>query len=316
MALTLADHALQGTDLFEQGVVKRFTETSDLMKVLPFRKISGDTYKYRVEEVAPGVSWRRVNEAYPESTGVVAPRVEELKLIGGDVFIDNFILRTQRRGGDAFDEQQHQYDMKSRSLAREFERAFFEGDDLVDPDEMVGLRRRLVGNQVILAGAGGATLTLAMIDSLIDAVAADVGEIHLWMNKALRRKMTNLVNAIGGSVVVNYSSISDTGRQIQRYNGIPIHVVEDSWDVSTILGFDEDPGDGTQDTSSIYATAFSEDMGVHAIYNGDGPTVDVQVVGETLLSAAPGQVGRIEFYPGMAIKHPRAAARLRGVTNS
>ncbi len=316
MALTLADHALQSTDPFEKGVVKRFMETSDLMRYAPFKKISGDIYRYRQEDVLPGVSWRRVNEPYPESTGLISPRAESLMILGGDIFVDNFILRTQRQGGDAFDEVAHQYDMKSRAVARAFEEAAFEGDDLVDPDMMPGLRRRLTGNQVILAGSGGATLTLAMIDTLIDAVSTEAGQVHLFMNKTLRRKMTNLVNAIGGSVVVNYGNISEVGRQVQRYNGIPIHVVEDGWDATTFLGFDEDPGDGTQDTASIYAVAFGEDMGVHFIYNGDGPTVEVRRVGETLLSAAPGIVGRIEAYYGMVIKHPRAAARLRGINNA
>jgi hypothetical protein len=316
MALTLGDHAFQGTDLFEQGVVKRFQQTSALMKVLPFRKINGDTYKYRVEEVSPGVSWRSVNEAYPESTGVIAPRIEELKLVGGDVFIDNFIKRTQNTGGDAIDHRATQYDMKARALAREFERAFFEGDPLIDPDEMMGLRARLTGGQVISAGTNGAALTLAMLDSLIDAVSMDVGSLHLFMNKTVRRKITNLVNAIGGSVVINYGTIDGAaGKVATQYNGIPINVVEDQWDFSTILGYDEQTGSSAV-TASIFAVAFGEEMGVHGIYNGNGPTVDVYDVGETLLATAPGQVGRIEFYPGMCIKHPKAAARLRGITNA
>ncbi len=314
MAVTLADYAMQSSDPYEKGVVKRFTQTSDFLKVVPFEQISGSTYTYRIEEVAPGVSWRDVNEPYPESTGVIAPRTESLMILGGDVFVDNFIRRTQRKSGDSFDVEAQQYDMKARSLAREVERAAFEGDPLVDPSEMMGLRARLTGSQVISAGTNGATLTLAMLDSLIDAVGMDLGPLHLWMNKTNRRKITNLMNAAGSSVVINYS-MEERGKindLIPAYQGIPIHVVEDSFDFSTLLGFDEIQGSSSI-ASSIYVTAMSKDMGVHMLYNGDGPTVDVKVVGQTLLSAAPGQVGRIEFYPGMAIKHPRAAARLRGV---
>ncbi len=314
MAVTMGDYAMSSSDPYEKAVVKRFIQTSDWLEVVPFKKISGSTLTYRVEEVAPGVSWRDVNEPYPESTGVIAPRTEQLMIVGGDVFIDAFIKRTQRTGGDAFDIEGQQYDMKARALAREVERAALEGDPLVDPSEMMGLRARLTGGQVISAGTNGATLTLAMLDSLIDAVSGDLGPIHLWMNKTNRRKVTNLVNAIGGSVNVTYTGggRGDINKMVASYQGIPIHVVEDSYDFSTILGFDETTGSSSI-TSSIYATALSEDMGVHMIYNGDGPMVDVRRVGETLLSAAPGQVGRIEFYPGMVIKHPKAAGRLRGV---
>jgi hypothetical protein len=315
MALTLADHALQGTDLMEQGVVKRFETTSPLMKYLPFKKIRGDTYKYRQEEVMPGVSWRRVNEAYPESTGVIAPRIESLSLLGGDIFIDNFIRRTEMTGGDSISHKAIQYDMKARSLAREFERAFFEGDPLVDPDEMMGLRARLTGSQVISAGTNGATLTLAMLDSLVDAVSMDLGQVHIFTNKTLKRKITNLVNAVSGAQHINYTSQNDFGKMITSYNGIPIHAVEDMWDFSTIRDFDETTGSSAV-TASIYAVVFGEEMGVTGLYNGDGPTVDVYDVGETLLASAPGHVGRIEFFPGMAIKHPKAAGRLRGLTNS
>lgn len=315
MALTLADHAMQSSDKYEQGVVKRFTQTSDWLKLVPFKKINGDVYKYRQEEVAPGVSWRDVNEPFPESTGVIAPRTETLQIVGGDVFIDDYILDTQASGDDAINEKAQQYDMKARSMAREIERAAFEGDPLVDPSEMMGLRARLVGSQVISAGTNGAQLTTAMLDSLIDAVSGDLGPIHLWMSKAMRRKITNLVNAAGGSVVLNYSD-NERGKvnaMIPEYQGIPIHAVEDSWDFSTILAFDETTGSSAI-TASIYATALSDTMGVHMIFNGpNGKTASVKDVGETLLSAAPGMVGRIQGYYGEVVKHPKAAARLRGI---
>lgn len=314
MAGTLADLMVASSDPFEQGVIKRFRLTSDLIDLLPWKTIPTNTYKYRVEEVLPGVSWRNVNEAYPESTGLIAPRIEQTMILGGDVFLDNALLRNERKGGDAIGYQASQYDMKARALARELERSILEGDDLVDPSEMMGLRRRLTGSQVILAGAGGATLTLTMVDSLLDAVDMSLGNVHLFMSKTDRRKMTNLVNAIGGSVNITYRSLNDTGKVIEAYYGVPIHVVEDGWDASTLLGKDEDPGDGTADTSSMYAVAFGDEMGVCGLLSGgDGnPLVDVREVGETT-SGPPGIMGRIEAYPGLMIRTPRAAARLRGI---
>jgi hypothetical protein len=316
MAATLADLMVASSDPYEKAVVERFRLTSDLIDLMPWKRVPGLTYRYRVEEVAPGVSWRDVNEAYPESTGVIAPRNENIMILGGDVFIDNALLKNERRGGDAYNFQASQYDMKARSLARELERAILEGDDLVDPSEMMGLRRRLTGSQVILAGAGGATLTLTMIDNLLDAVDMSLGNVHLFMSKADRRTLTDRVNAIGTSVMITYTSANEATKRIDSYYGVPIHVVEDGWDASTLLGKDEDPGDGTQDTSSIYAVAFGDEMGVCGLIGnteGEGsPLVEVSEVGETT-SGPPGIMGRIETYPGLMMKHPRAAARLRGV---
>jgi hypothetical protein len=42
--------------------------------------------------------------------------------------------------------------------------------------------------------------------------------------------------------------------------------------------------------------------------------VEVTDFGE--IQSAPRHLGRIEFYAGMAIKHPRAAARIRGILNA
>src|SRR5215510_13803095 len=128
VAGTLADLAITSTDMFERGVIERFKLTSDFISLLPQKRITGTTYKFRVEETAPGVGWRDVNEAYVESTGVLAPRVEQTMILGGDVFLDNALLRNGRSGGDSIDLKASQYDLKARALARELERAYFEGD--------------------------------------------------------------------------------------------------------------------------------------------------------------------------------------------
>lgn len=310
MALTLADHAVQHDNLYAQGVVKIFEEENPILKYIPMVPINGDAYKYRVEDTMPGVEWRRVNQDYNESTGTFAPRVEPLYILGGETFWDNFIIRTQGTGRGTFNHKTAQWEMKSRAVSREYSRAFFEGDDLVDPDEMPGLRRRLTGNQVLLAGTNGAALTLAMIDELLDSII--MGDTHLFMHKIARRKMTSLITQGGSSATyqVTYTTVDQLGKQIMTYNGVPIHVIEDRGNANSIIGYDETAG--TSDvTTSIYAVTFGEDA-VHGIFNGDGPPVDVRDLGED--QDSPGEKGRIEFFTGLVIKHPRSAARLRGVT--
>src|SRR5215213_6912251 len=311
MALTLADLAEQSSDPFDRGVVKRFTETSDLLKIMPFRKIDGETFKYRVQETLSGIEWRRVNQAYNESTGRIGSRAEDVGIIGGEFFVDRALRRFSRNGGDSIDLVAEQATLKSTALGRELERAYFEGDKLVDPDELQGLRPRLTGSQVILAGAGGAVLTLGMLDALRDTVA-DVGKLAYFTNKTVRRKWSDLVNAAGGAIRLNYTTMGDVERTLSSYDGVPIHVVEDTWDTTTILDA-EDPGDGTADTYSVYLIAFGLEEGVHGIINGEGPMVDAYRVTAETESGPPGEKWRMEMYPGLAMRHPRAAARLRGV---
>lgn len=308
--LTLLQQAIRQGALTDQevGTVAMFDRNSKILEEIPFVKIQGSAYPYNRESALPGVAWRDVNEGYSESTSIVLPFIEKLHILGGDVKIDKFILRTQLRRSPELKAQE--YARKAKALAIEFDRAWFEGDDLVNDKEMVGLRRRLSGSQVILAGAGGATLTLAMIDNLLDLVP--FGNKRLYVNRTMRRKITALVNAAGGSARISYTQDS-YGNQQESYAGVPLKIMETMGDASTILDYDEDPGDGVADTASMYVMAPGEDT-IHGIYNGDAKVVEVQDWGE--IPTAPQVLGRIEGYYGMVFKHPRAAARLRGITNT
>lgn len=309
MALTLLEAINQkgAATKMEAGIIKMFAQKSPVMEVIPMTKIDGSAYPYSRETALPGIAWRGINESWTESTGIINPEVERLHIVGGEVEIDQFLLRTQiSRGTDL---KARQYAMKVQALMLEYDRAFFEGDDLVDIKQMVGLRRRIVGAQSILAGAGGANLTLAMLDQLLDTVPFD--SKVLYMNRTLRRKITTLVRAENGSTMISWRPDS-FGRQQMAYGDVPIRIMERMGDANTILDFDEDPGDTVADTASIYCVAFGDDL-VHGIYNNgeQGKLVNVKDFGE--LQDAPRVMGRIEGYYGVVIEHPRAAARLRGV---
>lgn len=309
MAGTLADLATQSTDPFEKAYIKLAVEVSPILEYIPMVKINGGAHKHRYDDQLPVPQWRRVNDVILESTGTLKPTTEALYALGSEWFLDNFILRTQSTGGDSVDLWALQEEMHVRALGREYSRTFFYGDDLINPDEMQGVRRRLNGTQVLLAGNGGASLTLTMMDELIDAVYGN--NRHLFMSKTHRRKFTSLARSAGSSITVSYSNINSIGEQITSYDGVPVHIIEDGPTGNTIFGFNEDPGDGTADTASIYCINFGEMDGFYGIYNGDGPTIGGRDLGED--QDAPGRKGRVEFFTGMVQAIPRAGARLRGV---
>src|SRR3989337_1732385 len=101
------------------------------------------------------------------------------------------------------------------------------------------------------------------------------------------------------------------GKQQIAYAGTPIRIVRREDDGSTFLGYDEDPGDGTSDTASVYCIRFSSDH-VHGIQSKSLPSV--KDFGE--VQAGPYPLGRIEWYCGVVVKHPRGAARLYGILDA
>lgn len=309
MAFTLLEAAKYGDDVKRAGVIKLIAETSPMYEKLTWKSIKGNAYKYTVEQSLPGVAFRGVGESYTDSTGVINSAVETLTILGGEIKIDNFIVKAM---GNLQDIKAAQFRMKARAMGFKFSEMFFEGDSTVDPNQFDGIRKRLVGDQKILMGSGGATLTLAKLDEALDRCVSTPD--YLFMNKTLRRKITTLgLTSVSGVSLIDYGSDNSFGHQVTRYRGIPIVVMENELDGSTILDFDEDPGDGTSDTASIYGLKFGEDY-IHGITGEGGSFMEVKDFGE--MEAAPQHLGRIEWYPGLCVIHPRAAFRLYGITNS
>lgn len=304
MSFTLAEASKYGDDVVRDGIVRIISETSPMFDKLTFKSIKGNAYRYNIEQALPSVAFRGINESYTDNTGVINPAVENLVILGGEVKIDRFLVNAM---GNLQDMKAAQYNMKARAMGFKFSESFFEGDSSVDTNSFDGLRKRLVGDQKILMGSGGATLTLAKLDQALDAVVGTPD--FIFLNRRLRRKITALGLA-GNFALIDYGTDDRFGHQVERYRGIPMVIMENEMDGSTILGFDEDPGDSTSDTASIYAVKFGDDF-IHGITGEGGSFMDVKDFGE--MESAPQHLGRIEWYAGLVMVHPRSAMRLYGI---
>ncbi|KKM25027.1 hypothetical protein LCGC14_1599100 [marine sediment metagenome] len=302
--ITLLEAAKHSQDELERSVAKIIVEASPVLEVLPQKTINGPAFRYHRETSLGTVSWRGVGGTYTPDAGVINPLFEPLVILGGEIKVDNFEVEVM---SNLLNLKAEKYRMKARQAGITFSETFFEGDTAVDAFQFDGLRKRLTGNQKILMGAGGATLTLALIDQLLDAVLGDGGDKTLWMSPTMRRKVTTLVRAVTGSGLINFTQDA-FGKQQLAYAGTAIRVVRREDDGTSFFGFDEDPGDGASDTASIYCTRMGADY-LHGIQSKSLPTV--KDFGE--VEAGPYHLGRIEWYTGLVLKHPRAAARLYGI---
>nr|WP_286085923.1 phage major capsid protein [Brevibacillus sp. NSP2.1] len=262
-------------------------------------EISGNAYAYNVEGALPGVGFRDVNEGYVASEGVINPASERLYIAGGDVDVDRFIIQTRSNVNEV---RAIHTDMKAKALALAITNQYFNGDQAVNAKGFDGLKKRLTGNQVISAGADGAELTITMLDELIDAVEGEPDA--LFVSKAMRREIKRVIQGHNGYSESQYDAF---GRPVMTYGGIPIRVIETDNIGNEIIGFNETQGIASN-TGSIYAVKFGAEQYVSGLQNGG---VSVRDLGE--LDEKPVFRTRIEWYAGMAVFHPRAAARLKGV---
>lgn len=309
MALTLVEAAKiaanEGKTL-RASVIAMFARASDLLQAFPFKTIQGNAYQYNQEGVLPGIAFRGVNESYTASTGIINQKVESLRICGGDLDVDTFILRTQGEAVRATHEE-----LKVKALAAEISRVLIKGDSTSNPREFDGLQVRCTGSQLIKAKAsgtdGGDPLSLSKLDELIDAVP---GGTHLVMSKASRRLLTAAARlyTVGGFITYGIDAF---GRTVTKYNDIPILVPYSDNGGTEPISFDELGSTGSTATAtSIYCVALGDGL-VTGLQSG---VMQVRDLGE--LETTPAKRTRVEWDAGLCIEHGRAAARLYGISNA
>lgn len=302
MALTLTEASKLSQDTLQRGVIETFARTSSVLEMLPYMDVAGNAYAYNQEGALPGIGFRDVNEGYTASEGVVNPASERLYIAGGDVDVDRFLVQTR---GNINDIRAIHTEMKAKALSLAITNQIFNGDQATDPKGFDGLKKRLSGKQVIDAGVDGAPLTITMLDELIDAVEGEPDA--LFCSKAMRREIKRVIQGHNGYSESQYDAF---GRPVVTYGGIPVRVIETDNLGNEILGFNETQGTATN-AGSIYALKFGAEQYVSGLQNGG---VSVRDLGE--LDEKPIYRTRIEWYTGLAVFHPRAAARLRGVVKA
>lgn len=303
MAVTLAQAAALEPSPLRRGTMQMFSQVSTVFDRLPLESINGAAYAYSKDKVLPGTAFRTVNEAYVESTGLVNQDTESLVILGGEAHVDTFIERTMDSTPELLLAGQTR--MKVESLQATFVDSMFNGDTTVDPKGFDGLRKRLVGAQVIDSSAPtNSEGFLDELDELFGQVQGGIPDV-VYAPQAAIAKLKSLGRKVGGADYIN-SEI--TGKREFTWNGVPFVDPGEHWSGRPILAANAEAG------ADFYAVKFAsgfDDVGVLGFTNGG---VQVKQLGE--LQEKPALGVRIEFFVGLTAQGGKAAARLKGVKNA
>jgi hypothetical protein len=302
--LTLLEASkLHSGDVVRSAVIEMFAASSPLLAAVPFIDIPGGAYQYNQEGSLPGVAFRGINEGYDESTGILNPQVELLRIAGGDLDVDKALLRFNGEDQRAVHEN-----MKIKALTLNLASKLLNGDSLSNPREFDGLRNRITGSQLIAAGAtaNGTALSLNKLDELIDAVDDPT---HLIMSKAMKRRLTQAARNkdVGGFITWTKDEF---GRPLLNYNDLPVLTPDYDDRGDKLLKFNEPATSGTATATSIYCVSFGEGKLV-GLQNG---VMEVDDLGQ--LQSKPTLRTRVEWYIGLAALHGRSAARLWSIADA
>ena len=224
--------------------------------------------------------------------------------MGGDADVDNFLKATRSNLQDL---EAAVVELKAKALKDKFEETFIYGDATVNAKQFDGLRKLIdttqAGSQVIAAGASGATLTLSMLDELVDAVKGGKPAL-LLMSRRSRRKINALVRASGGMMETDRDK---WGNFVQLWDGIAIGVNDWILDTHIVSGGVETATTGG-DCSTIYAIQFGE--GALCGLTAPGH-LTVEPIGS--LETKDATRTRIKWYCSLALFATIKAAALIGV---
>jgi hypothetical protein len=286
------------------AIIEMFAASSDILRAMTFIDVIGGSYQYTKEGSLPGVAFRGYNETFTPSTGVVNPEVEVLRILGGQLDVDKAMIKTR---GDAI--RSIQEAMKVKAMGLHVADKIINGDSTLNPREFDGLRKRIVGSQLVPANLGSPSanspLSLEALDAAIDAVD---GANALVMSKDMRRKLQKAARAgVGGDIQVGEDRF---GFRVTMYNDLPILIADYDDNGQKIIDFDEAGPAGGSSSSSIYVMNVGDGY-VTGLQNGIMEVSDLGLLDDGVTYRT-----HVEWIAGLAVLHGRAAARVWGVTNA
>jgi hypothetical protein len=304
MALTLTEASKLSNDILLQGVVETIVHDSPILQKLSFIEIVGNVLTYNQENTLPSIDFYDVGDTWTESTPTFTQKTASLKIMGGDADVDNFLKATRSNIQDL---EAAVVELKAKALRDKFEETFIYGNSATNAKQFDGLRKLIdtttASSQVIAMGATGATLTLAKLDELIDAVKGGKPEL-LLMSRRSRRKLNLLVRAAGGMIE---SDRDNWGNFIQLWDGIPIGVNDWILDTHVLSGSLE-----TATTGGTCSTIYAFQIGEGALCGLTSPgQLTVEPIGS--LETKDASRTRIKWYCSLALFSSIKAAALIGV---
>src|SRR4030066_230137 len=135
MALTLAEASKLSNDMLLQGVVETIVKDSPVLQRLPFIEIAGNGLTYNQEKTLPGIDFYDVGDTWVESTPTFEQVTANLKIMGGDADVDNFLKSTRSNVQDL---EAAVIELKAKALRDKFEETCIYGDVSANPKEFDG----------------------------------------------------------------------------------------------------------------------------------------------------------------------------------
>lgn len=296
--------AKYGNDQIARGIVETIITGSPLLEQLTWVTFAGNALEKRVEATLPTVGFRAVNASYTKSHGSNDKTFWGVSILGGEYGIDNFEVDVVDTVQDL---EADQINKLGKANRMRFDYEFFQGTGL--DDGFRGVNSLIADGHGQLHAPAAAGVSLDELDIAID-LFRNTGKPHcMLVNRTQRRRITNRARTSVTGVSLIDVGTDVFGRKVNMYDDIPMRITEDGMD-STGAIVPVQPFTEPSSTSSLYLLKFSKDDVTGLM--GKGGSFTVRRFSE--LESAPQRMGRLEWYPGLAVFDKYSIVRYSNIT--
>jgi Type 2A encapsulin shell protein SrpI-like len=303
-SITLAQADLLSQDLLVQGIIEDIVTVNPIFDSLPFDRFSGTGIAYNRENVLGDVQVSGVGDTITAKSPSTYTEINDrLTRIIGDAEVDNLIDFVE---SETSSQSAQQIAGKAKAAGREYQRMLVNGTGAAN--EFTGLLSLCDPSQKIDTGTDGSTLSLEILDSMMQLVTAKDGEVDfLMMHGRTLVSYYKLIRELGGTSMSEVATVS--GRVIDGYRRIPIF--RNDW-----IPINQTKGSGGAVKTTIFAGVFddgSRKTGLAGLTAARDAGISLVQVGEK--EDKDEKIYRIRWYCGLALFSARAIACADGISN-
>jgi len=313
MAQTLVQAAKLSNDVLQAGIIELFVRKDPIFEKLGYIDILGNGLTYNVETTEPTAQFYSVGDTWVEGTGTTTQTTAVLKILGGDVEVDNFLMATRSNINDLKAET---IASKVKAVKHAYMDEFYYGHTTLDAKGFNGLHKLIESGTAAYKnthGIGTATTTekLLLMTELEEAIdMVRVGEPELMiMSHEMRRSINKYLRGVGG---ITYEDAAN-GR-IQTLFGIPVVVSHYIRDTENILheyvsgewGYDSDVTD-TDAATSIFLLSFDP----KAVQGLQQSPLNIEDLGT--METKDAHLYRIKWYASLMLQNILTCAKVTGI---
>lgn len=325
---------MQETSPLKKYVLMNLLRYCDLMRLVPFEKVTSLTSITTRWNTIPDVAFRKIGGTYSESTGTLEQVSEGVYGLGGEVKVDRvyqFIKNVIK------DPEQTAIEQKTRSIGFKFNDVLINGDHATDVDSPEGLNKRIASylpSRQSIATATAAfdvTASNANMNTFIDKMHELVDLAGLRSAPTVMVKKGDKQPAKTGAILMNRNAYLGFGKVLRRVSPALLQTTQDSYgrifesfagvplvdaglkaDKSTeIIG---NTYGASSNETRIFAVRFGSDDGFTGIQlNGPEPYDPIKAGEGAGNTSGPQKLKRIDWWMGFAGEGSYYAARLTGV---